>query len=208
MPDVGKNLPPAGTPGISPPTPLSLLDRLRANEPDAWRRLLDLYQPLVAFWCARCGLAPEDVADVTQEVFAGAADGISRFRHDQPGDTFCGWLRGITRNQVLLFHRRNQGKPTADGGSSAQWKLQQIEAPTVGADDEESLEISKVYKRALEQVRVDFEERTWLAFWLTVIEGRAPATITAELGMTVAGIRQAKSRVLRRVKLEVGDIVD
>jgi hypothetical protein len=30
----------------------------------------------------------------------------------------------------------------------------------------------------------------------------------AELGMTAANIRQVKSRVLRRIKLEVGDLLD
>jgi RNA polymerase sigma-70 factor (ECF subfamily) len=189
-----------------PPTPLSLLERLRANEADAWRRLLDLYQPLVRFWCARGGLAPQDVEDVTQEVFSGVASGIASFRRDRPGDTFCGWLRGITRNQILLFHRRAQDKPIAAGGSDALWDFHQIAAP--GQDADESLEISQVYKRALEQVRVEFEERTWMAFWLTVIEGRTPASLTSELGMSVGSIRQAKSRVLRRIKLEVGDLID
>jgi RNA polymerase sigma-70 factor (ECF subfamily) len=196
------------TPGDFPPTPLSLLERIRANDPQAWRRLLDLYQPLVRFWCTRAGLAAEDVEDVTQEVFAAAAKGISDFRRDRPGDTFRGWLRGITRNQMLLCHRRNQGKPSAVGGSDAWWHLQQVSDPLPPPDGEEAQEIGKVYKRALEQVRPDFEEHTWLAFWLTVIEGRAPATLTSELGMTAAGIRQAKSRVLRRIKLEVGDLVE
>src|SRR6516225_5701342 len=97
-----------------PPTPLSLLERLRANDPQAWRRLLDLYQPLVRFWCARGGLGHEDVEDVTQEVFAAVARGLPGFRRDRPGDTFRGWLRGITRNQLLLFHRRTQGKAQAE----------------------------------------------------------------------------------------------
>ena len=121
-----------------PPTPLSLLERLRANDPDAWRRLLDLYQPLVRFWCALGGLAPHDVEDVTQEVFSGVAGGIASFRRDRPGDTFYGWLRGITRNQILLFHRRAQDKPIAVGGSDALWNFLQIVAPSEDAD--ESLE--------------------------------------------------------------------
>jgi RNA polymerase sigma-70 factor (ECF subfamily) len=71
-------------------TPASLLERIRVNDPEAWRRLLSLYQPLVRFWCARGGLAPEDVEDVTQEVFAGAAAGIDGFRRDRPDATFRG----------------------------------------------------------------------------------------------------------------------
>jgi RNA polymerase sigma-70 factor (ECF subfamily) len=64
-----------------------------------------------------------------------------------------------------------------------------------------------MHRRALEQVRGAFAERTWLAFWLTAIEGRAPATLTAELAMMEAAIRQARCRVLRRLKQEMGELL-
>jgi RNA polymerase sigma-70 factor (ECF subfamily) len=60
----------------------------------------------------------------------------------------------------------------------------------------------------VELVRGEFEERTWQAFWLTTIDGRAPAALADELGMTSAAIRQAKSRVLRRLKQEMGELLD
>jgi RNA polymerase sigma-70 factor (ECF subfamily) len=188
------------------PTPLTLLERIRANDQDAWRRLLDLYQPLVGFWCTQGGLSAEDLADVTQEVFAAAARGLPGFRRDRPGDTFRGWLRGITRNQILQLHRRNQGKPRAEGGSDAFTHLEQIPDP-VPPDQAESEEISNLYRRALEHVRKEFDERQWQAFWLTVVEGRLPASLTAELGMTAVNIRQVKSRILRRVKREFGELL-
>ena len=75
-------------------------------------------------------------------------------------------------------------------------------------NEDESAEISSLWRRAMERVRAEFEPRTWLAFWMTVVEGRAPASLTAELEMAVAAIRQAKSRILRRLKLEVGDVAD
>jgi RNA polymerase sigma-70 factor (ECF subfamily) len=56
---------------------------------------------------------------------------------------------------------------------------------------------------ALEQVRCQFETQTWNAFWQTAVEGRSPPDLTAELGMSPAAIRQAKSRVLRRLKQEM-----
>jgi RNA polymerase sigma-70 factor (ECF subfamily) len=187
---------------------MSLLERVRANDQDSWRRLHDLYDPLVRFWCARSGLAAQDVEDVTQEVFAGAAKGLATFRHDRPGDTFRGWLRVITKNQLLLFERRNRGKPVAEGGSDALRNFQLVADPWAFESEDESTEISSLWRRAMEQVRAEFEPRTWLAFWMTVVEGRAPASLIAELEMTVAAIRQAKSRILRRLKLEVGDVAD
>jgi RNA polymerase sigma-70 factor (ECF subfamily) len=180
---------------------------MRANDPDAWRRVLDLYEPLVRFWCLRGGLTEEDVKDVTQEVFAGAARGLPGFRRDRPGDTFRGWLRTITRNHILLWRRRNQGKPLAEGGSAACQNIQEIPDPLCD-DADESVDMGQVWRRVLDQVRAEFEPNTWQAFWLTVIEGRTPATLTAELQMSVAAIRQAKSRILRRIKEEVGEIVD
>jgi RNA polymerase sigma-70 factor (ECF subfamily) len=189
-------------------TSLGLLERARRREPEAWERLVRVYRPLVLFWCGRAGLHGPDAEDVSQEVFAAAAAGLDGFRRDRPGDTFRGWLRGITRNQVLLFYRRNQRQPRAAGGGVASGQLRDLAAPLTGPDDQEQAEVGQLYRRALELLRSDFGERTWQAFCRTVLDGRSPAALTAELGMTANAIRQAKSRVLRRLKEEVGDLLD
>jgi RNA polymerase sigma-70 factor, ECF subfamily len=85
--------------------------------------------------------------------------------------------------------------------------LRNVADPLAGADDEEAAEWGRLYRNAVDLVRGEFEERTWRAFWLTVVEDRTPAALTEELGMTPAAIRQAKSRVLRRLKQEVGDLL-
>ena len=197
----------AGAKGRAQITPISLLERVRARESGAWGRLIELYHPLVRSWCSRAGLRGPDVDDVVQEVFAAAAAGLDGFRRDRPGDTFRGWLRGITRNHILLHFRRNRRHPHAQGGSQARLTLEAIADPLPGPGDDEVIEIGQLYQRALEQVRATFEERTWQAFWLTTIVGRPPATLTQELGMSAAGIRQAKCRVLRRLKQEMGDLL-
>jgi RNA polymerase sigma-70 factor (ECF subfamily) len=189
-------------------TPLSLLERARASDGEAWRQLVELYRPLVLFWCHRGGLAGADADDLSQEVFAAAALGLSRFRHDRPGDTFRGWLRGITRHHLLLHFRKNAGQVRAEGGSDAWARLQEVADPLAGCEEEEQVEFGRVCRRVMEQVRGQFEERTWQAFLLTVLEGRSPTSLTEELGMSPAAIRQAKSRVLRRLKEEVGDLLD
>jgi RNA polymerase sigma-70 factor (ECF subfamily) len=189
-------------------TPFSLLDQARAHSPDAWRRLVALYRPLVVFWCSRAGVPVADTEDVAQDIFTGVASHLERFRRDRPGDSFRGWLRGITRNCILLYFRRNRGRPMAEGGPTAAQKLQDVVDPLPGPGEEESAEVGQLYRRALEQVRGQFEERTWQAFWRTAIEGQPPALLTEELGMTANGIRQAKSRVLRRLREEMGDLID
>jgi RNA polymerase sigma-70 factor (ECF subfamily) len=199
MKDAGRN------PDYS--TSLSLLERARRRDPAAWDRLVGLYRPLVLFWCGRAKLLGPDAEDVSQEVFAAAAQALDRFHHNQPGDTFRGWLRGVTRNQVLMFYRRNQNHPRGEGGSVVWEQLQEVADPLGSPDDQEQTEVSQLYHRALETLRGDFEERTWQAFCRTVLDGRSPASLTAELGMTGPAIRQAKARVLRRLKEEVGDLL-
>src|SRR5688500_11133083 len=86
-------------------TSLTLLLRLRANEPDAWRTMVQLYTPLVYHWCAHSGVRGADADDVLQEVFHSASTSLENFRRERPGDSFRAWLRGITRNMALLHFR-------------------------------------------------------------------------------------------------------
>jgi DNA-directed RNA polymerase specialized sigma24 family protein len=58
--------PPGRTP--APGTSLTLLQRLRENEPEAWRTVVRLVTPLLCHWCARQGVRGADAEDVIQEV--------------------------------------------------------------------------------------------------------------------------------------------
>jgi RNA polymerase sigma-70 factor (ECF subfamily) len=190
-------------------TSLSLLEGIRGNDADAWRRLVYLYSPLIYSWFGKAGVRPPDADDAVQEVFKAAVARLGDFRCDRPGDSFRGWLRVITRN-VLLAHRRLQAQRCqAAGGSDALRQLQEAPDPADPAEEDDSpSELRRLYLRALELVRAEFEDRTWQAFWLVAVEGRTTAEVAAQTGVSAAAVRQAKSRVLRRLKEEVGDLAD
>jgi RNA polymerase sigma-70 factor (ECF subfamily) len=190
-------------------TSLTLLMRLRANEPDAWQTVVRLYSPLVGYWCGRGSLRGADTEDVMQEVFRAAAAHMEDFRRTQPGDSFRAWLRGITRNMVLQHFRRNQHHTPPAGGTDAQRKLESLADPVADNSDEEdpAEELDGLRRRALEMVRAEFEEKTWRSFWLTVVEGRSPVAIAAETGVSPAAVRMAKSRVLHRLREEFGELI-
>jgi RNA polymerase sigma-70 factor (ECF subfamily) len=147
---------------------------------------------------------------VAQEVLQAAATHMQNFRRDRPGDSFRGWLRGITRNMVLQHFRRSGRHPRGSGGTDALVQLHTIEdsdAARQDEDDDPAEELDGLRRRALELVRGEFEERTWRAFWMTVVESRSPADIAAEMGVSATAIRMAKSRVLRRLKETFGDLI-
>jgi RNA polymerase sigma-70 factor (ECF subfamily) len=58
----------------------------------------------------------------------------------------------------------------------------------------------EVLMRAAEMIRGDFEERTWQAFWLSTVENLPSEEISVRLSMTANAIRQARFRVIARLR--------
>jgi RNA polymerase sigma-70 factor (ECF subfamily) len=187
-------------------TSLTLLHRLRADDPDAWGQMVRLYGPLVRAWCGRLGARGADAEDVEQEVFRAAVAGLPAFRRDREGDSFRGWLYGITRNKVLKLYARAEAG--AAGGTDALVRLSEVAAPADPTDEEQESDRMALLRQALELARASFEEKTWRAFHLTVIEDRLPDEVAALLGVTPAAVRKYKSRVLHRIKEEFGELLD
>ena len=42
-------------------------------------------------------------------------------------------------------------------------------------------------------------------FWLAVVDGRELADVAAQFGVTPVAVRKAKSRVLQRLRTEIGN---
>lgn len=183
-------------------TSSSLLDRVRAHDDEAWRRFVRLYSPLVYSWAKRCGLRNQDAADVLQEVFHAVARNIGQF-HRNPTGSFRGWLWSVTRNKVR-DHFRACGA-VAVGGSEMQQRLGEV--PEDEPDEwSRSGDCNRtgLVARAAELIRDDFEPHTWQAFWRLAVEGHAARDIAADLGMSIDAVYQAKARVLRRLREELG----
>jgi RNA polymerase sigma-70 factor (ECF subfamily) len=197
----------AGPPASSA-TSRSLLARVQADEPEAWARLVNLYAPLVLHWCRRTGLQEQDTADVFQEVFQAVVVHVGRFRKEREGDTFRGWLRRITENKLRDHFRRRGREARGAGGSSAQERLAQLAEPPPAEDDSAPDDDAEraLFARALALIRGEFAERTWAAFWRTAVDGRPSKDVAADLSMSPGAVRVARSRVLHRLRRELGDL--
>jgi RNA polymerase sigma-70 factor (ECF subfamily) len=180
------------------------VERVKAMDQDAWRRLVDLYSPLVYSWCRDMGVESADAADILQEVFRAVAVGVGGFRHDGPADTFRGWLRTIARNKIRDHFRAKKRRMRAKGGTAAYERLLSLaNQESDGSTSDPPLRA--LFRGALESVRAEFEERTWIAFWRTVVDQCPTDEVARQLGLSPAAVRQAKSRVLRRLRRELGD---
>lgn len=187
-------------------TSTSLLQRVQAYDQAAWQRMVSLYSPLVFRWCCQAGLQSADAADVGQEVFRAVARKVRDFRRDRPGDSFRGWLRSITRNKLRDFARRRLSEVPVVGGDA----LGQVEEWPEEDDDpgDDPADTRLLFRRAVELIRAEFEERTWRAFWQVTVEDHRPEDVAHELYISVNAVYLAKSRILRRLREEFADLID
>lgn len=193
-------------PELFDPTSLSLLERARGRDAEAWRQIVHLYGPLVHRWCRRAGLREEDTADVFQETFRAVAGRLAAFRPAREAGSFRCWLRSVARAKIADHFRR---PPTGRGGTDAQRQLADVADPSAGdtdvdGPDEEAL----VVRRALDLIRPEFGAVNWSAFWQVAVEGRSAADVARELGLNPQAVRQANYRIRRRLRLVLRGLAD
>jgi len=190
-------------------TSISLLDRLAgAPTDDDWRRLLDLYQPLLHAWMARAGVASSDADDLSQEVLLVVFREVGGFERRGQG-AFRAWLRVILIHRVRDYFRAGQHRPTATGGSDFLRSLDELESPDSVLSrlwDREHDE--HVAASLLRRVQGDFAPATWKAFLRHVLEGEPAVLVAEELGLSLNSVLLAKSRVLKRMRQEMAGLVE
>jgi RNA polymerase sigma-70 factor (ECF subfamily) len=190
-------------------TSKSLIQRVRSNDAAAWDTLCGIYGPLVYEWARKSGLKKHDSEDIVQEVFRRVATRVGDFEHGNRNSTFRGWLWTICRNAITDRYRKLAGDlAQAEGGSIA---LQRVQNAPDWIDNEDASEPelsskqeAALLRRALKLVEKDFAAHTWKAFWDFTIEGHSAKDVAQEIGMSESGVRQAKFRVLARLKEELG----
>ena len=182
-------------------TPASLLQRLRQSaDPEAWRRFVRLYTPLLHYWAQRTGLAGQDADDLVQDVFTVLVKELPRFDYD-PRKSFRGWLRTVAVNRWHASRRLKQ-VPSQP--------LDTIDPADPAADPGELLASAEfqqlVYRRALELMQTDFPATTWTACKALVVDGRSAAEVARELGLSVGAVHAARFRVLARLREELAGL--
>ena len=190
-------------------TSISLLERLAgAPTDDDWRRLVELYQPLLRAWAARAGVQVADADDLAQDVLLVVFREVAGFDRRTLG-AFRAWLRTILANRVRDYFRQRQHRPIATGDSDFLRRLDELESPDSALsrlwdrDHDEHVAAS-----LMRRVQGDFAPATWQAFRRHALEGEPAARVAAELGLSLNSVLLAKSRVLKRLRQELAGLVE
>ncbi len=184
------------------PTPLTLLQRLQQpGDSAAWRRFAELYTPLLFSWARRAGLQEPDAADLVQDVFLVLVRKMPEFRY-QSGGSFRSWLRTVLTNK-WRERRRRKALPAAPG-----FPVEEVAAPPADDPlDDPKCRIDLV-QRALGSLQDEFSSSTWAAFHQVVGQGKSPRAVATDLGLSVAAVYIAKSRVLKRLRQELDGLIE
>lgn len=120
------------------------------------------------------------------------------------------WLRQLTVNCIRKFVRDRRRRPQAGwSGDESEGFRAQLEDPRSDLAAEWDEEHNRsVVERLYAIVRVDFQPQTWEMFRAVVLLGRPVGVTADEFGVSVAAVLKAKSRVLRRLRQEAGDLRD
>jgi RNA polymerase sigma-70 factor, ECF subfamily len=196
--------------GEVPSASTSLLRLARQMNSGAWGRIVDVFGPIIYRWARTSGLAAEDAADVVQDVLALIVRNLDKFEKAKESGSFRSWIATITRNRVRDYFRKQGHEQRGIGGTTAWEMLQNVGGEPESEALEKSISLDSMNRllpaRVLEIVRAECEPRTWQAFWLTTVDQRSANDIAAELGMNVAAVYQAKSRVLRRLRKSMSEM--
>jgi RNA polymerase sigma-70 factor (ECF subfamily) len=182
-------------------TSLTLLSNARRREEVAWSELVRIYAPLVIHWCRQYDMQSVDVDDIVQNVFIAVSKHLDRFGQTSQPHSFRAWLWTITRSKILDHLRKQQASPVALTDSQLAIMGQLGDS---ASSDRSSIDAKRdlliLIHQGMEQIRRDFSEKTWTAFWRVTALGESPSNVAQDLGLTVAAVCMCRSRVLRRLR--------
>ena len=185
----------------SPLTRASLLVQLRTGSNHiAWQEFVKLYGPVIYGFARKRGLQDADAADLMQDVMRSVSAAIGRLDYDRQQGTFRGWLFTITRNKIFNFLSARRIRPQGSGDSATNQLLNSHPDEEDGSSAWEMEYQRRLASLAMEQIKSEFQDNTWRAFWLTSVEGASAAEVSKQLGLSTGAIYVAKSRVLARLK--------
>jgi RNA polymerase sigma-70 factor, ECF subfamily len=123
------------------PSDSELVQSAQHGKLEAFTMLYERYLPMVNNR-VRYVVPPEDVEDVTQEVFISAIRSIKSFRGEAKFGT---WLRTLTIRQVADYYRRRK-RPTTPLDEN-------LHAPHDPASTDEAILLRQAFKKLPEQYR-------------------------------------------------------
>ena len=191
----------------------SLLLRIRNYEDhEAWDQFVDVYTPVIRAYCFQRRLQDNDTDDIVQDVMTSISKSIHSFNYDPAKGKFRAWFGTIVANRIKSLLAKNSRKnsreisrPFCNGAANPEFQAIEYVDP-----DTSWVEIfsSRVFRVACRRIRDEFSDQVWSCFEETWLNRRPAAYVSDRLEIPIHTVYVNKSRVLKRLKIEVRLLAD
>ncbi|WP_231753364.1 sigma-70 family RNA polymerase sigma factor [Rosistilla carotiformis] len=171
--------------------------------------MLTLYRPLIQKLVATYPDLKDQADDIAQDVSLVLMRELPVFQRQRKG-SFRAWLRIVIVNRLRTAVREHRRGPQALGqASDIGQRIEEFADPNSVAASQWDLEHDRlVMLHILEIISHEFEAKTWLAFQRYALNNEPLAKVAVDLALSPNAIMLAKSRILRRARLEARGIID
>lgn len=182
-------------------TSLGLLHGAQTGNDGSWKRLLAVYEPLIAGWARKHAATQQDAEDLAQEILLEVCKHLPRFEYRGQVGAFRAWLRILAAHTTSDFWTARRRQPQGTGDSEVLASLHQLADSGSDLANEWDREHDRaIVQRLLEMVGDEFTSVVLEAFRRQTLEGVSGQTVARELGVSVGAVYTAKSRVLQRLR--------
>ena len=188
--------------GIYPSTHKTLLERIRTGDEISWQEFYDRYSPAVLNICSNAGFSESEGLDILQNVMLKIFrnDLVAKFNAERA--RFRTYFNNIVHSCIKDFlKKKRRTEPEITG----------VEIPEtpVPAELEEKIEAewkNQMLKEALDRLRSQVKEETFLAFQLTAIQGQSIRAAAEFIRMDPNMVYVARSRCTARLRKIIAEL--
>lgn len=188
-------------------TSAELLARVAEGvDPAAWREFCDRYGELIRSFARRKGVQEADCDDLLQDVLISLTKALPGFTYDPSRGKFRSYLKTIVLRSIFRKSRQKGAEVDLEGIED----LTRAASTDPEVDDFWEAEWRQHHVRiAMRTLSAEFNSADQAAFQAYVVEGQDAAAVAQRLGLSVAAVYQAKSRMVKRLsELIAGQVAE
>jgi RNA polymerase sigma-70 factor (ECF subfamily) len=185
-------------------TQWSLIVRLQdPRDQEAWMTFSENYHAAIMQSLLRKGLMQQDAEDIAQQVMMSVANTLSKRPHDPDRAKFRTWLERVIRNAAINALRDSSKRVVAKGGTDSL-----VQLSSLPSQDDASELLAQEYQNQLvriasKAIEGEFQPDTWQMFWRSTVLGQPIEQVANALGKQVGSVYASRSRVMRRLRMEI-----
>ena len=164
----------------------TLIEAIKAGNQNAFRKLVETYQGLVANTCYGLLQNASDAEDVSQEVFIQVYRSIHKFRGDSK---FSTWMYRVALNTAISLYRKSTRRLKTFDIRDVAYKVKSVDY-----DDTEELQLKALYKAIHKLNDID------KALIFLYLEDKPYKEISATLGISDVNARVKMNRAKEKLK--------